>query len=87
MINTISITDLKQNTASVVKKVKESGRPHFILQRSEVAAVLVDPEKYQILEQALEDMEDLQAIEKRKDEPTVPFEKYFSKRFGRLNTR
>lgn len=83
MINTVSITDLKQNTASVVKKVKESGNPVLILQRSEVAAVLVDSKYYQKLEQTLEDMSDLQAIEERKSEPTVSLDNYFKKRFGK----
>ncbi len=79
MINTVSITDLKQNTASVIKKVKTSGKSAAILQRSEVAAILVNPEYYDTLEQALEDMEDLRDIELRKDEPTVPFEEVMKK--------
>lgn len=79
MINTVSITDLKQNTASVIKKVKESGEPVVVLQRSEVAAVMVDPKYYQRLEQALEDIADLQAIEERKNEPTIPAEKIAQK--------
>ena len=79
MINTVSITDLKQNTAKVVKKVKESGEPVMVLQRSEVAAVMVDPKYYQKLEQALEDLDDLQVIEDRKNEPTVPAEKIAQK--------
>lgn len=83
MINTVSITDLKQNTAKVVKKVKESGESLVVLQRSEVAAVMVDPKYYQKLEQALEDMADLQAIEERKNEPTVSLDNYFKKRFNR----
>ena len=79
MINTVSITDLKQNTADVVKRVKESGKPHFVLQRSEVTAVLLDPEYYQALEQALEDFEDLADIELRKNDPTVPSEEVAKK--------
>lgn len=87
MISTVSITDLKQNTASIVKKAKSSGKPVAVLQRSEVAAILLDPEYYERLEQALEDLEDLQAIVERKNEPTVPFEKYFNKRFGKINIK
>lgn len=79
MINTVSISDLKQNTASVIKNVKSSGKPSAILQRSEVAAILVDPSHYQILEEALEDLEDLKDIELRKDDPTIPFEDVIKK--------
>lgn len=79
MISTVSITDLKQNTASVIKSAKTSGKPVAVLQRSEVAAILLDPEYYERLEQALEDLEDLQAIEERKNEPTVPFEEVAKK--------
>lgn len=79
MINTVSISDLKQNTASVIKSVKSSGRPSAILQRSEVAAILVDPRYYQMLEEALEDLEDLRDIELRKNEPTVSFEEVMKK--------
>ncbi len=83
MINTVSITDLKQNTASVVKKVKSSGQPVAVLQRSEVAAVLIDPDYYEILEGAVEDLEDLRDIELRKNEPTVSMDEYLKKRFGK----
>ncbi|MBI2600142.1 type II toxin-antitoxin system Phd/YefM family antitoxin [Candidatus Daviesbacteria bacterium] len=79
MINVVSITDLKQNTKQVVEKVKTSKKPMVVLQRSEPAAVLVDPEYYEKLEQALEDLEDLQAIEERKNEPTVSFEEVAKK--------
>lgn len=74
MFNTVSITSLKQNTSDVVKNVRATGKPVVIMQRSEPAAVLLDPAYYEILEQALEDLEDLQIIEERKNEPTVPFE-------------
>jgi prevent-host-death family protein len=83
MINTVSITDLKQNTSKVIGKVKEGGKSLVILQRSKAAAVLVDPDYFDVLEQSLEDVADLKAIEERKDEKTVDFEKYFAKRFGK----
>lgn len=74
MIDTASITDLKQNTARIIKKVQEEGKSVVILQRSQAAAVLVDPNYYAILEEALETANDLKAIEERKNEPTVTFE-------------
>lgn len=82
-MNTVSITDLKQNTASVINKIKAGGKPMVVLQRSKPAAILVDPKYWESIEQALEDAEDIQAIEDRKDEPTVSLDEYFIKRFKR----
>ena len=82
MINTVSITDLKQNTSKIIARVKMEGKSLLILQRSKAAAVLVDPDYFDILEQSLEDIADLKAIEDRKNEKTVDFDKYFAKRFG-----
>lgn len=81
MINTVSITDLKQNTASVIKRVREEGESVVVIQHSEVAAILVEPEYYQILEKAMEDKMDIQSIEERKNEPRVSFDKV-SKKLG-----
>lgn len=79
MINTTSITDLKQNTASVIKKLQEEGKSIVILQRSQAAAVLVDPDYFALLEDALETSSDTKAIEERKNEPTVSFEEIAKK--------
>lgn len=74
MINTVSITDLKQNTSKIIGKVRAEGKSLVILQRSKAAAVLVDPEYYDLLEEALEDLADLKTIDERKNEPKVPLE-------------
>ena len=81
MINTASITDLKQNTAQIIKKLREEGKSVVILQRSQAAAVLVDPDFYSILEETLETANDLKAIEERKNEPTVSLDHYIKQRF------
>lgn len=75
MINTVSITDLKQNTSNVVKKLKKEGKSIVVLQRSRIAAVLVDPHYFSILEESLEDLIDLNAIEQRRKEKRVSLEK------------
>lgn len=80
MINTVSITELKQNTARVVNGVK-SGSPVVVLQRSKVKAIIIDPKHFERMEQALEDAQDLRAIEERRNEPRIPFDEYFKKRF------
>lgn len=79
MINTASITDLKQKTAQIIKKVQQEGKSIVILQRSQAAAILVDPEYYAILEEALENSADLKAIDERKHESTVSFEEVSKK--------
>ena len=79
MINAVSITDLKQNTSKIIKKVRAEGRSLIILQRSKAAVVLVDPDYFDILEESLENASDLKSIEERKNELKVPFEKVADK--------
>lgn len=79
MLNTVSITDLKQNTSKIIKKVKEEEKNLVVLQRSKAVAVLVDPEYYEVLESALEDKLDLKSIEDRKDEDTVSIDEIAKK--------
>ena len=79
MINSISITDLKQNTAKVIKRVKEEGKSVVVLQRSQEVAILVDPNYYDILVEALENAEDIKAIDDRMNESTVSFEEVSKK--------
>jgi PHD/YefM family antitoxin component YafN of YafNO toxin-antitoxin module len=79
MINTASVTDLKQNTAGIIKKLQEEGKSVVILQRSQAAAVLVDPDYFTVLEDALELANDIKAIEDRKNEPTVSLDEVAKK--------
>lgn len=79
MINAVSITHLKQNIASIINTVRSTGGPIIVLQRSEPAAVIVDPDYYKILEEALEEKEDLKSIEERKNEPVITAEEVAKK--------
>ena len=79
MINAVSITHLKQNIASIINTVRSTGEPIIVLQRSEPAAVIVDPDYYKILEEALEEKEDLKSIEERKNEPVITAEEVAKK--------
>lgn len=74
MINSVSITQLKQDTAGVLGKVKSGKKPIVVYKRSKPAAVIVDPEYFEKMEQALEDASDLRVIEERKNEPKISFE-------------
>ena len=71
MLDFVSITELKQNLAKVVRKVNETGDPVFILQRSRASAVILDADHYVALEKALEDYSDLKVIRSRKNERRV----------------
>ncbi len=54
MPNIIPITDLRQDAAGVVKRVRASKEPVFITQRGRTAAVLVSSESYEKSEHDLE---------------------------------
>jgi len=80
----ISVTDLRQNTAKVLKRIKKTGETLTILQRSKPTAVLVDHDYFNMLEEAYMDLTDDREAERAKTakEPTVSFEKYVQERFG-----
>lgn len=78
MMQTVSITELKQNTAGVVGRVFAQ-KPIFVLQRSKITAVLVDPKYFEKLERALEDAADLKVIEERKNGSMVSYEEVAKK--------
>ncbi|MGZ8915750.1 MAG: type II toxin-antitoxin system Phd/YefM family antitoxin [Methylobacter sp.] len=45
--NIIPITDLRQDAASVLRRVRASGEPIFITQRGRAAAVIMSTEEYE----------------------------------------
>ena len=79
MINTISITDLKQNAAKAIDQINSVNGATVILQHSKPVAVLISPEEYRILEKALEDLEDIKALKDRADEETVSMDQIVKK--------
>ena len=56
--NTASITDLRQTATALIKQINEQHDPLFILQHSEVSAVLLDPQTYNELVEAYQDFKD-----------------------------
>jgi prevent-host-death family protein len=82
--NTISISNLRQNTANVVNKIAKSKEPKIILQRSKPKAVLVDVDYFEALEEMLLDLTDSNEAEKAKGERSEKFDKYINKRWGGL---
>ena len=49
--NIIPVTDLRQDAASVLRRVRDSKEPFFITQRGRAAAVMVSAEVYERAEQ------------------------------------
>jgi prevent-host-death family protein len=80
-MNTISVSKLRQNTADVLEKIKQTGQAVTILQRSKPQAVIVDHDYFTALEEAVLDLQDALEAEKAKNEPTVPLEDYSDKRW------
>lgn len=79
--NSLSISDLRKNTASVINSVVRTQNPKVILQRSKPRVVLVDVNYFEALEEALLDMTDSKEAEKAKKEKAVPLEDYLQKRW------
>jgi PHD/YefM family antitoxin component YafN of YafNO toxin-antitoxin module len=83
MIQTASISELKQAPAKVLQVLKETNQPTYIIQHSEVAAVLVSPayfEEIERLQARIEEMEDLKIIKDRAEEKSIPYSDYRKKR-------
>ncbi len=73
-LGTISLQDLKTSGAKVIP----DDRSIMLIVNSKPKSVLVPPEEYAMLIRALEELEDIAAIEARKTEKTLPFEAAFS---------
>ena len=73
---TITLQDIKSHGAKAIP----DGKIVFLIVNSKIKSVLVPPAEYEMLVEALEELEDIRAIEERKNEPTVPFSKVFPKK-------
>jgi hypothetical protein len=75
MMTTITLQDIKTHGAKAIPDEKVV----YLIVNSQTKSVLVPPEEYETLIAAQEELEDMKAIEERKNEPTVPFAKAFSR--------
>ena len=80
---TISVTDLRQNAASVISMLGKTNEPVTVFQRSKPAAVLANFEYFKALEEAVLDLTDAREAEKAKKEPKNQLDKYIEKRWGK----
>lgn len=72
-MDTITLQDLKTNGAKAIPH----GRAVYLIVNSKPKSVLVPPEEYETLIAALEELEDIKAIESRRREGTVSFDRAF----------
>jgi PHD/YefM family antitoxin component YafN of YafNO toxin-antitoxin module len=75
MLPTITLQDLKSRGSKAIP----AGKTVYLIVNSKPKAVLVPPEEYELLLEALEDLEDIQAIKERKHEKAIPFDEVFPK--------
>ncbi|MDO8649481.1 MAG: hypothetical protein Q7R81_06915 [Candidatus Peregrinibacteria bacterium] len=75
-MTTITLQDIKSHGAQAIP----DGKVVYLIVNSQTKSVLVPPAEYDMLIAAQEELEDMRAIEERRDEPTVPFSKAFPKR-------
>lgn len=68
-MTTITLQDIKSHGAGAIP----DGKTVYLIVNSRVKSVLVSPSEYEMLIAAQEELEDMKAIEERKNEPTVPF--------------
>ena len=55
------VSDFRANTASLLKQIKESGRPLVLTQRGRGSAVVLDIQAYQDMLEELETLRDIHA--------------------------
>lgn len=74
-MTTITLQDIKSHGAGAIP----DGKVVYLIVNSQTKSVLVPPAEYEMLVEALEELEDIRAIEERKNEPTISFEEAFRK--------
>lgn len=80
---TVSITDLRQKASNILNQVVSTKEPAFVIQNSEVKAVVVNMEDYQFMQEAIEDLADgLESKNALKEKPVISIDQYISKRWG-----
>lgn len=70
-MKTITIQDIKSRGAKAIPDTHAV----YLIVNSQQKSVLVPPAEYELLQAALEELEDIKAIEERKNEGTMSLEK------------
>ncbi len=75
-MNTITLQDIKSHGAGAIPDAKVA----YLIINSKTKSVLVPPAEYAMLIAAQEELEDIKAIDERKNDPTIAFSKVFPRR-------
>lgn len=75
-MRTITLQSIKSHGAKAIP----DNMTVYLIVNSQMKSVLVPPAEYEMLIEAMEELEDMRAIEERRNEKTIPFEKVFPKR-------
>ncbi len=72
-MSNVSVADARKNFSAVIARAE--GEAVFIERRSQVAAVIISPERYEQMMEALEDAEDVVAFDEAiaEEGPNVPW--------------
>ena len=73
-MTTITVQDIKSHGAQAIP----DDRAVYLIVNSQIKSVLVPPAEHAMLIAALEELEDIKAIEERKNEPILTFSIVFS---------
>ncbi len=83
-MNTVSVTDLRQDATNILNRVVATQEPTYIIQNSKTQVVILDAEYYGALQEALEDyLDGLDAQEALKESGSITIEEYAKKRWGK----
>ncbi len=58
-MNTVSVTDLRQDATNILNNILATQKPTFVIQNSKAKIVMLDASYYLALQEALEDYEDI----------------------------
>lgn len=87
-MNTVSVTDLRQDATNILNSVVASQEPTYVIQNSQARAVILDAGYFDNLQEVLEDfMDGLDVDSSLKESGAVSLDKYMVKRWGKNYAR
>lgn len=78
MPHIIGVTKVRKNLAEIVNQADEHGEPIYLTNFNEPVAVLIGYQAFEQLIDRLEDLEDIVAIYRGREEPTRPFDEVWA---------
>lgn len=72
------VSDLRRQTSSVIKAVREQSDVVYITQHGRPAVVMVDYEEYESMLERLEDAADIASLSASQDEPIQDYDEFLA---------